>query len=158
MPSADTGWSAKKFLQPSPPPTPVTAPATIPDSAWLEVHFVDVGQGDAIWIHTHADFVDGNGIFEGRSIVIDGGPNSADDTNELFKYLLDIAHQGAIIDAVILTHPHDDHYSGGVTLFRHFEIRRYYDSGFPKGGTEYPAYLVQARAETVEGCPGLIIR
>jgi hypothetical protein len=33
-------------------------PDPIPSDAWLEVHFVDVGQGDAIWIHTHDDNVE----------------------------------------------------------------------------------------------------
>src|SRR5262245_3034248 len=64
------GWVAKKYLE------PVSAPlvggalttASIPADAWLEVHFVDVGQGDAIWIHTHDDNHDGNGEFEGYNI------------------------------------------------------------------------------------------
>jgi hypothetical protein len=29
----------------------------------VEVHFVDVGQGDDIWIHTFDNGIDGNGIF-----------------------------------------------------------------------------------------------
>ena len=56
---------AKKFLEPITPPVPLTGTA-IPADAWLEVHFVDVGQGDGIWIHTHDDGIDGNGRFEGE--------------------------------------------------------------------------------------------
>jgi hypothetical protein len=40
------GWVAKKFLTPSPLPAPVSPPTSIPSNAFLEVHIVDVGQGD----------------------------------------------------------------------------------------------------------------
>ncbi len=79
-------WIAKKFLEPITQPVPLTGTA-IPADAWLEVHFVDVGQGDGIWIHTHDDGIDGNGRFEGRNIVIDGGPYSSDRTNPFLPYL-----------------------------------------------------------------------
>ena len=74
------GWMAKKFIVPTSPPAPSTD-TTIPPDAILEVHSVDVGQGDAIWIQTHDDGIDGNGRFEGKSIVIDGGPYSSDNEN-----------------------------------------------------------------------------
>lgn len=38
---------------------------------------MDVGQGDAIWMNTHDDGIDGNGVFEGRNVLIDGGPQSS---------------------------------------------------------------------------------
>ena len=151
------GWAAKKFLEPSPEP-PVEQPAVpLPADAFLEVHFVDVGQGDAVWVHTHDDGIDGNGIFEGRNLIIDGGPNSADQSNMLLQYLRDRAHHDATIDALILTHPHIDHYRGAETIFRHFEVANYYDPGFPQGGTAYPGYLAQAQQETVNGQPANIM-
>ena len=39
----------------------------------LQVHFIDVGTGDCIWIHTGDDGIDGNGRMEGYNIIIDGG-------------------------------------------------------------------------------------
>jgi hypothetical protein len=62
---------------------------------WLTVHFIDVGQGDAIWIHTADDSIDGNGIFEGKNIVIDGGPHSSSSDNPLRQYLETEAHAPA---------------------------------------------------------------
>ncbi len=112
---------------------------------WLTVNFVDVGQGDAIWIHTADDDIDANGIFEGRNIVIDAGPYSADSSNALLTYLRGSAHHFAIIDALILTHPHDDHYSGVDTIVRHFEINDYYDPGMP-GTASYQALLASFTA------------
>jgi competence protein ComEC len=145
------GWAAKKFLTPSALPAPVSPPLPIPPDAFLEVHIVDVGQGDGIWIHTFDDGIDGNGIFEGKNIVIDGGPNSADNKNEMRRYLEAKAHHDAIIDTLILTHPHDDHYPDAEGIVRHFEIRNYYDPGYPKGGTEYPAFLNEVRTANVNG-------
>jgi hypothetical protein len=66
------GWIPKKFIEPATAPSLDTS-TTIPADAILEVHFIDVGQGDAIWIQTHDDGIDGNGRFEGLSIIIDGG-------------------------------------------------------------------------------------
>ena len=101
---------------------------TQPDGR-LHVWFFDVGQGDAIWISTADDDVDGNGIFEGKNIIIDGGPYSANDNNPLLQYLEPSAHHLAPVDALILTHPHDDHYAGAEALTRHFEVEDYYDPG-----------------------------
>lgn len=147
------GWVAKKFLSPATSPPPAPPPVPIPLNAFLEVHIVDVGQGDGIWIHTFDDGIDGNGIFEGRNIIVDGGPNSADNKNEMRRYLEERAHHNAVVDTLILTHPHDDHYPGAEGIARHFEIRNYYDPGFPKGGSEYPAFLNEVRNASVNGQP-----
>ena len=134
------GWIAKKFIVPVPVP-PISTSSTIPADAFLEVHFVDVGQGDAIWIQTHDDGVDGNGRFEGKSILIDGGPYSADDENPLREYVESIGHHGAVVEALIVTHPHTDHYRGAETISRHFDIEHYYDPGFPSTAVGYNAFL-----------------
>ena len=60
--------------------------------------FVDVGQGDAIWIQTDDDGIDGNGIFEGYTIVIDGGPYSADNSNPFLPYMEKQGHHLVLAD------------------------------------------------------------
>ncbi len=145
------GWTAKKFLQPAATPaSPDATLASIPPNAFLEVHFVDVGQGDAIWIQTHDDGIDGNGKFEGYSIVIDGGPYSSDATNPLRPYIETHAHHGASIEALIVTHPHTDHFSGAETIARHFDVQHYYDPGFPSTLVSYKAFI-----DTLRGTGGL---
>lgn len=144
------GWSAKKYLG---APTegapaggqPPTVGSAIPDDAWLEIHIVDVGQGDGIWIHTFDDGIPGNGRFEGKNIVIDGGPNASDAKNLFLKYMQATAHQGALIDALIMTHPHVDHFPGARGIVRHFDVCDYYDPGYPKEGTLYPQFVDEVR-------------
>ena len=71
------GWIAKRFIVPDPVPPGESVPDPLPQDMRLTVHFIDVGRGDAIWINTPDDCVDGNGIFEGKNIIIDGGPSNA---------------------------------------------------------------------------------
>jgi beta-lactamase superfamily II metal-dependent hydrolase len=145
------GWAAKKFLEPSSAIAAPFVPDGLPPDAWLEIHVVDVGQGDGIWITTHDDGMDGNGVFEGRNIVIDGGPTASDRGNEMLRYLRGYAHHDALIDALIVTHPHDDHYPGAEGILRHFEVLNYYDPGFPKERPSYAAFRSRVEGEIAGG-------
>jgi len=40
------------------------------------------------------------------------------------------APNGAIIDALIITHPHDDHYPGAEAILSHYQVREFYDPGY----------------------------
>lgn len=147
------GWAAKKYLDPTATPAPTDTTAPQRDDAWLEIHVVDVGQGDGIWIHTFDDNIPGNGRYEGKNIVIDGGPQGGDATDRLYQDLKNRAHEGAVIDALILTHPHNDHYPGALPILRHFEVRDYYDPGFPSALDTYRSFRHAVDAESAEGRP-----
>jgi competence protein ComEC len=145
-----TGWAAKKFLEltGAPAATPTTDDR---DDAWLEVHVVDVGQGDGIWIHTFDDNIPGNGRYEGYNIIVDGGPS--DHTHPLLRYVMPRAHVGAVIDALIITHPHIDHYPGARGILDSFEVRDFYDSGYPKKGPRWQSFVARVNRETYQGQP-----
>lgn len=67
-------------------------------SAGFEIHFLDVGQGDAAVV-----------LCDGKAMLIDGGPPGC--SSLLYAYLSDtlgLRH----IDYMIATHPHDDHIGG----------------------------------------------
>jgi len=71
------------------------------DSSSVTVHYIDVGQGDSIFIDT-----------PNKDVLIDGGPTSAGST--VLDYLgnLSITH----IHLMIATHPHTDHIGGLVPV------------------------------------------
>ncbi len=82
-------------------------------SGSLEVHFIDVGQGDSIFIITP----------NGKTILIDAGIHSGEkDKRNPFKYIRGLKDEGKIknlnIDLAFITHPHDDHYGGFKYLCR----------------------------------------
>ena len=81
----------------------------------LKVAFLDVGQGDAIFIEAP----------NGNQVLIDGGPNKSV-LRELSKQM---PFYDRTIDAIILTHPHLDHYGGFVEALDNYKINLEMDSG-----------------------------
>lgn len=73
----------------------------------LEVHYIDVGQGDSILVKSKA----GN-------ILIDSGSNSYSDY--LIDYLLSENISG--LDYVIVTHPHEDHIGSMDEVMDYFQV------------------------------------
>jgi len=82
---------------------------------FLKVTFLNVGQGDAIFIESPT----------GNQILIDGGPN---------KKILE-ALGGAMpfydrsIDAVLATHPDLDHIGGLPEVLNSYKVKEYFDNG-----------------------------
>jgi len=115
-----------------------------PGDDLLRVHFVDVGQGDAIWIQGPAGECGARGL----NIIIDGGPN-AGKNNRLITYLETYKFvKDSIVDYAIVTHPHDDHYPGMIDILNNYQIKTIIDSGYPKGG-EFDKFVKLAKAEKV---------
>ena len=77
----------------------------------LSVHFIDVGQGDCIYIN--------QGEY---NMLIDAGNN--EDGEKLVSYLKSLNVNG--FDYVIGTHPHEDHIGGMDDIINNFEIDNYY--------------------------------
>lgn len=80
------------------PTTPNTPPdVSLPEGSSFAVHFIDVGQADAILV-----------LCDGKAMLIDGG-NKAD-SNLMYTYLK--KHNITHLDYVIGTHAHEDHIGG----------------------------------------------
>lgn len=81
----------------------------------LQVSFLDVGQGDAIFIQSPS----------GIQVLVDGGPD-ASVVEELHKVmpLFDKS-----IDLVIATHPDADHINGLTDVVKRFDVSAFLESG-----------------------------
>lgn len=75
----------------------------------VAVHFIDVGQGDAILIE------DGK-----KTVLIDTGNAETAHTDALLSYLR--ARKITKIDYLILTHPDEDHIGGAVRVLESFPV------------------------------------
>jgi competence protein ComEC len=105
-------------------------------SRGMEVHMIDVGQGDAIAIRTPA----------GRWIVTDaGGGRSAGNAGPrtVLPYLRTI---GGDVALFIMTHPHDDHVGGAATLISQLAPDEVRDAAFAGTSPSYRQALQAARA------------
>lgn len=94
----------------------------------LQVHFIDVGQGDSILVQTPGTE---------KNILIDAGPREAGST--VVQYLKD--HGVKQIDLLIATHPHEDHIGGLIEVLNHFPVQQVIDSGKRHTSKTYRNYL-----------------
>ncbi|MFC1925353.1 ComEC/Rec2 family competence protein [Chloroflexota bacterium] len=94
----------------------------------LEVSFLDVGQGDAIYIQTPSR----------QQILIDGGP----DPDKIFVALGDrLPFWDKSLDLVVLTHPDEDHIAGLVEVLSRYEVKRVLETGFVQDTPAYQEWL-----------------
>jgi competence protein ComEC len=101
----------------------------------LEIHAIDVGQGDAIAIRSP----------RGRWILIDTGPRSATfdaGRSRVVPFLL--RHGVKRIDALILTHPHADHVGGVEAVLGAVDVDAVLDPAVPAANEYYLIALQQA--------------
>ncbi len=98
----------------------------------LEVHFIDVGQGDAIFID-YGDF----------DMLIDAGDNKYGDT--VVNYLKQEEVDG--LEYVVGTHMDADHIGGLDVVLNHFEVENIIDSGTSKDTQTYRDYHTAIKAE-----------
>ncbi len=89
-----------------------------------EIHFIDVGQGDAVFVVT-----------PGKNLLVDGGWHNTG----VVEYLdmLDIEK----IDIVIGTHPHADHIGGLINVFHGFEVGEVIDPAVVHTTTTFNNYM-----------------
>jgi len=84
-----------------------------PGTAELAVHFLDVGQGDAILVRTPA----------GRHLLVDTGPDPE-------RLLAKLGQLGiGRLEVLVLTHPHHDHIGAAAAVLMRLPVDVVYQSG-----------------------------
>ena len=97
------------------------------DYGVMEVHFIDVGQGDSILIITPG----------GKTMLIDAGTQSRG--NDVLAYLRRLNINS--IDIVVGTHAHADHIGGLITVMEELPVGKLIDSGKAHTTVTYNNYL-----------------
>ncbi len=94
--------------------TAATAAPNAALSGKLEVYFLDVGQGDSIFLRSP----------NGKTMLIDTSESKYYDVIDSF-----LKEQGVTkLDAVVATHPHSDHIGGMAKIIRNYDIGVFYIS------------------------------
>lgn len=97
------------------------------DQKELKVSFIDVGQGDSILIQTP----------QGKNILIDSGPNTAE--KEILDYLNGLSIKK--IDVLVATHPHEDHIGNMDKIISNFAIGKIYAPNKTTNTKTYESFL-----------------
>lgn len=102
----------------------------------LTVAFLDVGQGDSIFIEAP----------NGNQLLIDGGAN-----RQVLRELSRVMpFYDRSIDVVLGTHPDKDHVGGLPSVFENFNVDFYIDPGLPDSSGFYQELLNDVRREPAE--------
>ncbi len=104
----------------------------------FELHFIDVGQGDAILLREP----------NGYDILIDGGLPQQEQNYKLNRYLRSTGVRQ--LKAVFLTHPHLDHYGGLIQVLEEFPVSYFFTSEVESRAEGYLTLLKVVGYQEVE--------
>lgn len=108
-----SGAEKKLAATSSAPVALVEEPALAPkDGAKLNVHYIDVGQGDSEFLE----------LPNGQTMLIDAG--NSENGSQIVAYIKSLGHNK--IDYLIATHPHADHIGGMAEVVKNLEVGKIY--------------------------------
>ncbi len=108
----------------------------LPPADFLEVDFLDVGQGDASLIKTPF----------GQTILIDGGP----DNSVLRRLGENLPFYRRRLDLVIVSHYHEDHITGLVETLRRYQVKKIiYTADSPSSALWETLWITARRQKTI---------
>jgi competence protein ComEC len=97
----------------------------------VELHMIDVGQGDALALRTPNN----------RWILFDAGRIWRGGDAGRSTIIPYIRRRGGTVEAFILSHPHDDHVGGAASVLASLHPTTYWDAAYVAGSAAYRASL-----------------
>jgi competence protein ComEC len=110
------------------------------DCVCLSVHFLDVGQGDAVALRSPG----------GRWLLIDGGPKGPQGDAGRRVVVPFLRRQGAQLAALVATHAHLDHFGGLAAVLDAFDPAFVLEPGEPVPDAGYLGFLSAVEADGAE--------
>ncbi len=112
----------------------------------LKIYFLDIGQGDAIFIETP----------NGNKVLIDGGPD-----NKILSKLGEVMpFWDKDIDIVVASHPHADHIVGLIDVLERYNVKNIVEAKESYSSSEFKAWqdaVVKEGANNIEAIAGKAI-
>jgi competence protein ComEC len=105
----------------------------------LELHLIDVGQGDAVALHTP----------RGRWVLVDAGRAWRGGDAGRTTIIPYLRRRGGPVALFVLTHPHDDHAGGAASVLRTLHPAAYWDGAYLGTSGAYYASLLTARRTAI---------
>lgn len=108
----------------------------LPSAATLDIHMIDVGQGDALVLR----------LPSGEWIGIDAGPASENwdaGARRVVPYLR--RHGARRLELLVLSHPHLDHLGGAAAVLDEIAVATLLDPAIPTASAPYLSLLERAR-------------
>jgi len=103
-------------------------------SGELELHMLDVGQGDALALRTP----------RGRWILVDAGRSWTGGDAGRRVVVPYVRARGGEVALFVLSHPHEDHVGGARAIIETLRPRRYWDAAYVAPNASYAASLAAA--------------
>ncbi|HET7456342.1 MAG TPA: DNA internalization-related competence protein ComEC/Rec2 [Gemmatimonadaceae bacterium] len=103
-------------------------------SGEVELHMLDVGQGDALALRTD----------RGRWVLFDAGRVWTGGDAGRSTVVPYVRRRGGEVAAFVLSHPHADHVGGAASVLRALRPAGYWDAAFAAGSDVYRASLEEA--------------
>lgn len=105
----------------------LTAWRLYPNSNLLEISILDIGQGDAVLLEAP----------DGQVMLVDGGP----DKKVLRRLGEELPFWEKNIDLIVLTHPHEDHLAGLISVLDRYQVGAVMITGVVASSSSYRNFL-----------------
>jgi beta-lactamase superfamily II metal-dependent hydrolase len=102
----------------------------VPTQGELEIHFINVGQGDSILIDLGE-----------TEVLIDGGEKSPGVVDYLKKYV------DGPLEVMVATHPHSDHIGGLIAVLAAFQVQQIWHNGEDSDSSTYSQFMSAVQTE-----------